>query len=1315
MDNTDALPDDREHKEFLDLTHNLTDISMSQMKKDSDQEIAAEYDTPEATEMRCTSDEAGPPPSQTKPVPHYLSKTIYRQDRTFRWLFAFSVLFSVAYFAVRVVYIVTGKVKVGLPADASSDQIKSINRQNQSAIIYSSIVLVAEFGGFLLIHLGQQMFTRQHTRFGKMTDANVERMKLVVQEKGILQRIHVIVCTYAEPAATVERCVQHLLDSPLPVYAERIVWVADDGHALPEGAGKRAFVERMRAQGHSVVYVGDRSRRRGQLNGKSSNLNHVILNKIYPHVAHADEVSWKDVISVMDCDHLVRPPFFQKCCAVLLDKDVAVCLTPQSFHNTIHPDFFDNANHNFMFRLMPYYFGAGCCFITGTNVLIRARAIFLACNFGQMQARRARFWHLRKQIVAAPRGRQLFSEELIAEDVDLGSRIHALGFKSVFLDEILARGEVPHAPRDFWKQRARWAKASHLYVLDRHSVFWKAQPYMSLYQKSLYGLPLLLHFTVVFTEPIMFTLPLVCLGFDICPYGMDIWLWVTHFMRLLLTFLVCTHADSLSKRFAALNTLTASRVLFFVNVKAVVNTIMVYLRWKRPGAFKVTRKAEGAEAASPVDSGSGGGAYVMRNGTAVAASPPGRRAEAVGESDQSQSQDRYDASFWEEVSGSVETTICTEDDGTNSCVVRVSTAPDVHTPSAAELEAVPATAYPAASWDESDKGSAQEAHRGGGGGGGGGGTNMTASERAMTAAPMFPEESSTVSAELYGRPPPLHPSDSCSVAYVTPCTTGTIGPVGGEGYTQGSLTSGTGYTLETGVTQSTARVTVAGASGSAFLDALTARGATGAPVALRRNQSALPMGAVARGGGMRRSQSVNERRGRVTLTRVRSSQTSNGNTSAGSTAARSKSKSNLSVVRTVPQRHVWGGRGGSVRGGTHQRSGGNGSRRNGSGTTNVYVPPNSSAGSDSIQSSPASESTSPPQNPPLQREQSAPVGSVGAYIPPPPPGYAYSIVPASSPAALIVGGAAGTAHMPHPLPSVQEGLPVSPSDYDNSPDTMPWLMQGDSPDVPYMDATNSICGNVNGGGDTAARAAAYPAHAMLDSEGRASAVDSTCESTIDSAAVTDDDEVPELPQDVAAAAGVRAPFENSGMLDSSFLGTYSHVNRPLIAGAPGPVAEQDESAAPGCGCYGVHDGLSRVTETRRRCLPYDGTLDFPVIFIITAINIIAISLGTAKLAAEGEIISLRGTEEQNVKMIALVLGLVEAMPGVMFLWYMATFRCCRWTLWVVVPLTLTIVGLLVAFMEVRVGLQYVSTAFGVNWQLPDCSLNDCKEFTTNKG
>lgn len=43
-----------------------------------------------------------------------------------------------------------------------------------------------------------------------------------------------------------------------------------------------------------------------------------------------------------------------------------------------------------------------------------------------------------------------------------------------------------------------------------------------------------------------------------------------------------------------------------------------------------------------------------------------------------------------------------------------------------------------------------------------------------------------------------------------------------------------------------------------------------------------------------------------------------------------------------------------------------------------------------------------------------------------------------------------------------------------------------------------------------------------------------------------------------------------------------------------------------------------------------------------------------------------------------------------------------------VPMTITAITLLVAFIEVRVGLQYITTALGLNWQLPDCTLSKCE-------
>jgi hypothetical protein len=70
---------------------------------------------------------------------------------------------------------------------------------------------------------------------------------------------------------------------------------------------------------------------------------------------------------------------------------------------------------------------------------MRARAVFMACKFGDEHNSRSRSGG---DVESQSRSRQLFSEVLVAEDVDLGSRIHALGYKSVFLDEVLALGEV---------------------------------------------------------------------------------------------------------------------------------------------------------------------------------------------------------------------------------------------------------------------------------------------------------------------------------------------------------------------------------------------------------------------------------------------------------------------------------------------------------------------------------------------------------------------------------------------------------------------------------------------------------------------------------------------------------------------------------------------------------------------------------------------------------------------------------------------------------------------------------------------------------
>lgn len=68
----------------------------------------------------------------------------------------------------------------------------------------------------------------------------------IVHNKGKLQKVNVMVCTYNEPMETVEECVQHLLDSPEPVYCSKHIYIGDDGakKKFDCSEAKRQMVER---------------------------------------------------------------------------------------------------------------------------------------------------------------------------------------------------------------------------------------------------------------------------------------------------------------------------------------------------------------------------------------------------------------------------------------------------------------------------------------------------------------------------------------------------------------------------------------------------------------------------------------------------------------------------------------------------------------------------------------------------------------------------------------------------------------------------------------------------------------------------------------------------------------------------------------------------------------------------------------------------------------------------------------------------------------------------------------------------------------
>jgi hypothetical protein len=170
---------------------------------------------------------------------HYHSRTTYTVNYTYITLFTLSILASLIYIAIRVYYIANGVMRQEIPSNTmvvdtatcvennipiDSDRCSNKNCGKETALCstiqagdllatidlelndvisfddlagdefkgireimathtysywWSLIVLAAEIGGFVLVHLSQQMFIRQDTKFYEMTEKNLERVTQV--------------------------------------------------------------------------------------------------------------------------------------------------------------------------------------------------------------------------------------------------------------------------------------------------------------------------------------------------------------------------------------------------------------------------------------------------------------------------------------------------------------------------------------------------------------------------------------------------------------------------------------------------------------------------------------------------------------------------------------------------------------------------------------------------------------------------------------------------------------------------------------------------------------------------------------------------------------------------------------------------------------------------------------------------------------------------------------------------------------------------------------------------------------------------------
>jgi cellulose synthase/poly-beta-1,6-N-acetylglucosamine synthase-like glycosyltransferase len=148
-----------------------------------------------------------------------------------------------------------------------------------------------------------------------------------------------------------------------------------------------------------------------------------------------------EFILTLDSDHMALPEFLERTLGYFDDPAVAFVQTPQSFYNTTsllyrraHGKDSEWSESNIFYRcVQPAKNGRNASFYVGTSAVLRRAAIDDVGGF---------------------------ATGTVTEDIHTSLRIHAKGWRSVFIPEPLAFGLEAQSLKEFYAQRRRWAVGS---------------------------------------------------------------------------------------------------------------------------------------------------------------------------------------------------------------------------------------------------------------------------------------------------------------------------------------------------------------------------------------------------------------------------------------------------------------------------------------------------------------------------------------------------------------------------------------------------------------------------------------------------------------------------------------------------------------------------------------------------------------------------------------------------------------------------------------------------------------------------------------
>jgi cellulose synthase (UDP-forming) len=305
--------------------------------------------------------------------------------------------------------------------------------------------------------------------------------------------VDVLITTYNEPYEMVARTVA----AAVAMNGPHRTWVLDDGRRVE-------FADMAKRLGAGYLT------RKSNKGAKAGNIN-----------AALRRIGGGEFIAVLDADHVPRRDFLERLMPWTADPTVAVVQAPQHYANRRNGFVAGGAMEQqdiFFGAILEGKDGSDSAFCCGTNVVLRRSALDEIGGF---------------------------DEDTVTEDAATTIALHERGWKTRYVNQIVADGLAPEDLAAYLSQQYRWARGNLQLLLCGRL----GRRGLSLSQRLQYAWSTA-HYLSSFSTLVYLVLPCIALAFGVQPMGAATTDFVSHFLPYLaISLTVFLHSNDGNLRF----------------------------------------------------------------------------------------------------------------------------------------------------------------------------------------------------------------------------------------------------------------------------------------------------------------------------------------------------------------------------------------------------------------------------------------------------------------------------------------------------------------------------------------------------------------------------------------------------------------------------------------------------------------------------------------------------------------------------------------------------------------------------------------------